>query len=279
MVAFELFISTGRLTVFAPSSTNSAMDDNESVRVRFVYGLNPVLEALRAHPEGIEKLFVAETRTNSSAVSEILARARDAGIRYQKVAKEQLIDFSEGGVHQGVVAQLQGYEYAELDELLEVAKTSGRPPLLVALDGIEDPHNLGAIIRSANAFGAHGVVIAKDRAAGITGTVAKASAGALEHCKISRVVNLSRALETLKESGIWVVAADQDSQQTLVEAKLGGPLVAVVGSEGHGIRPGVLKHCDFRVQIPMQGKLASLNASVSAAILLYEIARRRLAPA
>lgn len=242
---------------------------------RHVYGVNPVLEALRVRADEVERLYITEGQLGSKAAAEILSRARDAGIRVERVPRERLASLAEGGVHQGVVAELRGFQYAELADLLEAAEESGRPALLVVLDGIQDPHNLGAIIRSAHALGAHGVVIAKDRAVPVTGLVAKASAGAVEHCPIARVVNISRALEELKEAGVWVAAADVDSQEPLWKARLDGPLAIVVGAEGAGVRDGVLKHCDFRLRIPMAGQVGSLNASVSAAILLYEVARQR----
>lgn len=242
---------------------------------RYVYGVNPVLESLRAHAERVERLFVTEGQLAAKAAAEIFSRARDAGIRVERVPRERLAVMSDGGVHQGVVAELRGFDYVDLPDLLEVAEQSGRPPLLVVLDGIQDPHNFGAIIRSAHAMGAHGVVIAKDRAVQVTGVVAKASAGAVEHCPIARVVNLSRALEELKEAGVWIAAADPHSNEPLWGARLDGPLALVVGAEGAGVRQGVLEHCDFRLRIPMLGQVGSLNASVSAAILLYEAARQR----
>jgi 23S rRNA (guanosine2251-2'-O)-methyltransferase len=146
---------------------------------------------------------------------------------------------------------------------------------VVVADGLQDPHNLGAVIRSADALGVHGVVLPKDRSVGVTATVAKASAGAVEHVAVARVTNLSRALEELKEAGLWVAAADPDGEQLLWEARLDGPLAVVVGAEGAGVRPGVLKHCDLRLRIPMGGQVGSLNASVSAALVLYEVARQR----
>jgi 23S rRNA (guanosine2251-2'-O)-methyltransferase len=173
-------------------------------------------------------------------------------------------------VHQGIVLEMREFKYAELDVLLD------KPGLVVVLDGLQDPQNVGAIIRSAHALGAIGVVMGKDRAAAITGAVVKASAGATEHTPIVRVVNLSRALEELKEKGYWTVAADPEGTP-LHETKLDGPLAVVIGAEGEGVRPGVLSHCDFRVRIPMSGQVASLNASVSAGIVLYEIARQRAA--
>ncbi|WP_047862590.1 23S rRNA (guanosine(2251)-2'-O)-methyltransferase RlmB [Archangium gephyra] len=249
--------------------------ERERSEQRYVYGVNPVLESLRAHAERVERLFVTEGQLAAKAAAEIFSRARDCGIRVERVPRERLAAMADGGVHQGVVAELRGFEYAELEDLLEAAEKSGRPALLVVLDGIQDPHNFGAIIRSAHAMGAHGVVIAKDRAVPVTGVVAKASAGAVEHCPIARVVNLSRTLEELKEAGVWIAAADPHSNQPLWSARLDGPLALVVGAEGAGVRQGVLEHCDFRLGIPMLGQVGSLNASVSAAILLYEAARQR----
>lgn len=242
---------------------------------RYVYGVNPVLEALRVRADEVERLYITEGQLGSRAAAEILSRARDAGIRVERVVRERLATLADGGVHQGVVAELRGFHYAELSDLLEAAKESGRPALIVVLDGIQDPHNLGAIIRSAHALGAHGIVMGKDRAVPVTGVVAKASAGAVEHCPIARVVNISRALEELKEAGVWVAAADPEAKEPLWKARLDGPLALVVGAEGAGVREGVLNHCDFRLRIPMAGQVGSLNASVSAAVLLYEVARQR----
>jgi 23S rRNA (guanosine2251-2'-O)-methyltransferase len=184
----------------------------------------------------------------------------------------------ERGVHQGVAARLREFAYASLDDLLARATASGRPPLVVVLDGLQDPHNLGAVIRSADALGVHGVVLPRDRSVGVTATVARASAGAVEHVPVARVTNLSRALEELKAAGLWVAAADPEADQVLWDARLDGPLAVVIGAEGAGVRPGVLKHCDLRLRIPMAGRVASLNASVSAALVLYEVARQRSGP-
>lgn len=242
---------------------------------RHIFGIKPVLEALRAHPERVEGLFIAEGQLERQSANELFSRAKDAGVRVQKVPRERLSSMVAGAVHQGVVAEVRAYEYLELPDLLEQAQATGQPPLIVVLDGVTDPQNFGAIIRSAHALGAHGVVIAKDRAAQVTGAVAKASAGATEHCAIARVTNISRALEELKAAGVWVAAADPEGAESLPDANLSGPLAVVVGAEGPGIRRNVLEHCDFRVRIPMSGEVASLNASVSAAILLYEVVRQR----
>ncbi|MGA9523386.1 MAG: 23S rRNA (guanosine(2251)-2'-O)-methyltransferase RlmB [Myxococcaceae bacterium] len=243
---------------------------------RYVFGVNPVLEVLRARPGEIDSIFVGEGQLSKPQAAEILSRARDENVRVVKVPRERLSSMIGGGVHQGVVAEVRALEYVELHDLLEQAKASGRPPLLVALDGVQDPQNFGAIIRSAHALGAHGVVIPKDRAAQVSGVVAKASAGAIEYCPVSRVTNLSRALEEMKEAGLWIAAADPEGDQELPKARLDGPIAVVVGSEGPGVRKGVLEHCDLRLRIPMLGQVASLNASVSAAILMYEVARQRL---
>jgi 23S rRNA (guanosine2251-2'-O)-methyltransferase len=167
------------------------------------------------------------------------------------------------------------FAYAELEDVLAAAKESGRPPLLVVLDGIEDPHNLGAIIRSAHALGAHGVVIPKDRAAGVTPTVAKAAAGALERCPVARVTNVAQAIEALKEAGVWSVALAMDGEAPLGRVDLRGPTALVMGSEGEGLRPLVRRTCDHSARIPMLGELDSLSVSASAAIALYEVARQR----
>lgn len=249
--------------------------ERERQEQRYVYGVNPVLEALRARADEMEHLFITEGQLGAKAAAEILSRAREAGVRVERVPRERLAAMADGGVHQGVVAELRGFHYVDVQDILEAAEKSGRPALVVVLDGVQDPHNLGAIIRSAHALGAHGVVIPKDRAVPVTGVVAKASAGAVEHCPIARVVNISRALEELKEAGVWTAAADPESKQPLWGARLDGPLALVVGAEGAGVREGVLNHCDFRLGIPMAGQVGSLNASVSAAILLYEVARQR----
>ncbi|MBU8900056.1 23S rRNA (guanosine(2251)-2'-O)-methyltransferase RlmB [Corallococcus sp. M34] len=261
-----------------PSKGRGERERGGNESQRHVYGVNPVLEALRARPDEVDRLYIVEGQVGDRAAGELLSRARDAGIRVERVPRERLSAMADGGVHQGVLAEMRGFRYVELEDVLEAAKQKGQPPLVVVLDGVQDPHNLGAIIRSAYALGAHGVVIAKDRAVQVTGTVAKASAGAVEHCPVARVTNVSRALEELKTAGLWVAAADVGGTDSLWTARLDGPLALVVGAEGSGVREGVLKHCDFRLRIPMAGRVGSLNASVSAAILLYEVARQRSGP-
>lgn len=234
-----------------------------------------MLELLRGTPERIDRLLIVEGTVNPRLAGELLSRARDASVRFEYVPKDRLERLGEGVVHQGVLAEVRQFDFVELEALIDKAKRSGEPMLIVVLDGIEDPHNFGAIVRSAVALGAHGLVVGKDRSAPVTGVVAKASAGAIAHATIARVTNISRALETLKGAGAWVVAADPAGDRLMWNAPLDGHLVLVVGAEGAGVREGVLKHCDFRVQIPMAGKVASLNASVSAGVLLAEICRQR----
>lgn len=240
---------------------------------RIVFGVNPVLEALRAHPDQIERLLLADG-AKPHALGEIMARAKKAGVRVDTVPRERLNTAAEGGVHQGVVAEVADFQYADLEDLLEPENGT---PLLVVLDGIQDPHNLGALIRSAYAFGANGVVIPQDRASGVTAVAAKASAGAIEHCPVARVVNLARAIEQIKEANIWTAAAVLDGDKLPWQLDLKGPSAIVIGAEGTGVRPLVAKTCDFRVKIPMLGQLGSLNASAAGAALLYEAVRQRAA--
>lgn len=242
-----------------------------------IYGVNPVLEALRGRPDTVVRISVAEG-VNPRVVGDLMTRARAAKVRLEMVDRERLDRMTDGQVHQGVVAEVRDFEYIGLSELIHKAKGSGRQPLLVLLDGIQDPHNLGAIIRSAHAFGAQGVVITKDRAAGVTPVVVKSSAGATAHCPVARVTNLSRAIDELKEAGFWTVAADPQGEMVAWKAKLTGPLALIVGAEGGGVRKGVLGRADYKVRIPTSGQVANLNASVSAGALLYEIARQRGEP-
>ncbi len=239
-----------------------------------IFGVNPVLEVLRAAPHTVERLVLADGAVTQRVVGEIMERAKAGKLRVDRADRERLNRLSEGGVHQGVLAQVRDFEYLGLTELIAKAKDS-KHPLVVLLDGIQDPHNLGAIVRSAYAFGAQGVVIMKDRAVGVTPAAVKSSAGATAHCPVARVTNLSRAIEELKAAGFWTVAAEPEGEQPAWSAKLTGPLAVIVGAEGGGVRKGVLGHADFRVRIPMTGQVASLNASVSAGVLLYEIARQR----
>ncbi len=223
----------------------------------------------------VERVLVGDGADRAGAIAEIVSLAKAQGVEVHRLAKAELAALFQGDVHQGVGAELRALEFVSIDALFERAGQAGEAPLIVALDGVVDPHNLGAIIRTAHALGAHGVVVPKDRSATINATVAKASAGALEHTLVCRVTNLSRAIEEMKEKNVWVAAADPDGDQDMYDARLDGPLLIVVGAEGPGIRRGVLEHCDLRVRIPMKGAVASLNASVSAALLIGEVVRQR----
>jgi 23S rRNA (guanosine2251-2'-O)-methyltransferase len=241
---------------------------------RHIYGIHPALEALKATPGQVERVFLAEGPLRGP-LQEIAQEARKLNLRTEIIDRGQMARLAGGGVHQGVVLKVAEFSYAELPDVCEKAKAAGGRGLVLVLDGIEDPFNLGALIRSALALGAQGVVIPKDRACGVTGTVVKASAGAISHLPVARVTNLARALMDLKDAGMWVVGADMDGDRAPWEVDFQGPIALVVGGEGPGVRKGVLEKCDFVVRIPMPGPLASLNASVAGAILLYEAARQR----
>ena len=200
------------------------------------------------------------------------AKKHDTLVKY--VTKERLDQLSETGKHQGVIAYAAAYEYAEVDDILEAAKKKGEPPFIFLLDNIEDPHNLGAIIRTANLAGAHGVIIPKNRAAGLTATVARTSAGALNYTPVAKVTNLVQTMEMLKEKGIWFVCADMNGQR-MYDLDLKGPIGLVIGNEGEGVSRLVRENCDFTATIPMKGDIDSLNASVAAGVLAYEIVRQR----
>lgn len=234
-----------------------------------IYGRNPVLEALKSGRE-IEKLLVLKSAEGS--IKKIEAMARDRRIPIQYVDKAALDRIGEH--HQGVAATTTDYRYSEVEEILEVAATRGEPPFLVLLDGIEDPHNLGAILRTADGAGAHGVIIPKRRAAGLTETVSKASAGAIEHVPVAKVVNLVSTIRDLKKEGLWIAVCDMEGTP-YDEADLSGPIALVIGGEGQGVGRLIRESADYVVSIPMCGHIPSLNASNAAAVLLYEINRQR----
>ncbi|MBQ7464126.1 MAG: 23S rRNA (guanosine(2251)-2'-O)-methyltransferase RlmB [Lachnospiraceae bacterium] len=236
-------------------------------------GRNEVIEALRAG-KSVEHIYMLDG-AEGGAMSTIRREAKKAGIRIEYVDKSRLDRMSETHSHQGVMARIAAMNYAEVDDILRIAGERGEDPFLLLLDGIEDPHNLGAVIRTANVCGAHGVVIMKDRAVGLTATVAKASAGAINHTPVARVTNLSRTIEELKEKGLWFVCADMDGQ-CMYEQKLTGPIGVVIGAEGKGVSRLVKEKCDFVTSIPVKGEIESLNASVAAGVLCYEIVRQRL---
>ena len=245
-------------------------DDREHTLV--IEGRNAVLEAFRSG-KSIDKLFVLDG-CQDGPVQTIIREAKKKDTIINFVGKERLNQISATGKHQGVIAYAAAYEYAEVDDMLKLAEERGEDPFLILLANIEDSHNLGAIIRTANLAGAHGVIIPKRRAVGLTATVARTSAGALNYTPVAKVTNLARTMEELKKRGIWFVCADMDGEP-MYNVNLKGPIGLVIGSEGEGVGRLVKETCDFTAAIPMRGEIDSLNASVAAGVLAYEIVRQR----
>lgn len=238
-----------------------------------IEGRNAVLEAFRSG-KCVDKLFILDG-CQDGPVRTIAREARKTDTIINYVSKERLDQLSETRAHQGVIAQVAAYEYSTVEEILARAEEKGEPPFLILLDNVEDPHNLGAIIRTANLAGAHGVIIPKRRAVGLTSTVAKTSAGSINYTPVAKVTNIVRTIEELKEKGIWFVCADMGGE-TMYDLDLTGPMGLVIGNEGEGVSRLVREACDFTASIPMKGDIDSLNASVAAGVLAYEIVRQRL---
>lgn len=236
-----------------------------------IFGRNPVAEALKSGRE-MERILIQ--RGAGGSVGKILSLAKERGVILQYEEKEFLDRKAGGGRHQGVIAFVSAHEYAGVEDMLALAEKRGEPPFLIVLDELEDPHNLGAVMRTAECAGAHGVIISRRRAGGLTETVARTSAGAVEYLPCARVTNIPRTLDELKKKGIWVYACDMDGE-TYWKQDLTGPVALVIGSEGRGISRLVREKCDFAVSIPMVGKITSLNASNAAAILMYEVRKQR----
>ena len=248
------------------------MEEQENTTL-LIEGRNAVLEAFRAG-KTIDKLFVLNG-CQDGPVKSITREARKHDTIINYVTKERLDQLSETKKHQGVIAFAAAYHYAEVEDILRAAEEKGEQPFLFLLDNIEDPHNLGAIIRTANLAGAHGVIIPKRRAVGLTATVAKASAGAINYTPVAKVTNLSATIKELKEKGLWFVCADMGGT-TMYQLDLKGPMGLVIGSEGEGVSKLVKENCDLVASIPMKGDIDSLNASVAAGVLAYEIVRQRM---
>lgn len=238
-----------------------------------IEGRNAVLEALRSG-KPVDKLFVLDG-CQDGPVRTIVREAKKHDTLVQFVDKERLTQLSQTGRHQGVIAYTAAYEYAQVEDMLALAKDRGEDPFLILLDDIEDPHNLGAIIRTANLAGAHGVIIPKRRAVGLTATVAKTSAGAINYTPVAKVTNLTKTMKELKEKGLWFVCADMGGE-SMYKLNLTGPIGLVIGNEGEGVSRLVKETCDFVASIPMKGDIDSLNASVATGVLAYEIVRQRL---
>ena len=249
------------------------MSEEIKVENLMVEGRNAVIEAFRSG-KPVDKLFVLDG-CQDGPVRTIIREAKKHDTIINFVTKERLDQISETKKHQGVIAYAAAYEYSEVEDMLELAKKKGEDPFLILLDNIEDPHNLGAIIRTANLAGAHGVIIPKRRAVGLTATVAKTSAGALNYTPVAKVTNLAKTMEELKEKGLWFVCADMGGE-SMYRLNLTGPIGMVIGNEGDGVSRLVKKKCDFIASIPMKGDIDSLNASVAAGVLAYEIVRQRL---
>ncbi|GAA4723518.1 23S rRNA (guanosine(2251)-2'-O)-methyltransferase RlmB [Brevibacillus fulvus] len=239
----------------------------------WIVGKNPIIEALRSG-RTINKIWIAEG-VNKNQMGPILSLAKEQGVIITSANRKKLDQLSGTDHHQGVIASVAAYDYVELDDILAAARSKNEAPFLLILDELEDPHNLGSILRTADAVGAHGVIIPKRRSVSLTATVAKASAGAIEYVPVARVTNLVRAIEELKEQGIWIAGTDAGAPLDFREGDFTIPLALVIGSEGKGISRLVRENCDFLYRLPMAGQVTSLNASVAAALLMYEVYRAR----
>lgn len=249
------------------------MGEEKVMQSLTIEGRNAVIEAFRSG-KPVDKVFILDG-CQDGPVRTVVREAKKHDTIINFVSKERLDQISETGKHQGVIAYAAAYEYSEVEDMLALAKERGEDPFILLLDNIEDPHNLGAIIRTANLAGAHGVIIPKRRAVGLTATVAKTSAGALNHTPVAKVTNLAKTMEELKEKGLWFVCADMGGE-SMYRLNLKGPIGLVIGNEGEGVSRLVKEKCDFVASIPMKGEIDSLNASVAAGVLAYEIVRQRL---
>ncbi len=237
-----------------------------------VEGRNAILEVLKSGRD-VEKIVVAKGNVEGT-IRRIIAMAKERGIVVQQTDRNRLDEMSQTKNHQGIIGFVSAHQYVEVEEILERARQKGEDPFVLLLDGLTDPHNLGAILRTADAAGVHGVIIPKRNAVGLTATVAKTSAGAIEYVPVAKVVNLVSTMEQLKKEGLWIACADMDGKEHF-DSDMKGPLALVIGSEGEGVGRLVKENCDFTVSIPMKGEISSLNASVAAALLMYEVVRQR----
>ncbi|NLL70891.1 MAG: 23S rRNA (guanosine(2251)-2'-O)-methyltransferase RlmB [Epulopiscium sp.] len=251
---------------------NRKNDFNQDQTELLLEGRNAVLEALKAE-RSIDKLLIQDSQLQGS-IQQIIYEAKQQKIVIQRVNKQKLDSLSTAGNHQGVIAFVPSYDYVSIDFILQKAKDKGESPFVLILDEINDPHNLGAILRTANAAGVHGVIIPKRRAVGLTSTVAKVSAGAIEYVGVARVSNLVQAVEELKKQGLWIVGGDMNGE-ILYTMDLKGPIGIVIGNEGEGISHLLREKCDFIGKIPMYGEISSLNASVAGSLMMYEVVRQR----
>ncbi|MDP4181934.1 MAG: 23S rRNA (guanosine(2251)-2'-O)-methyltransferase RlmB [Bacillota bacterium] len=252
---------------------NDEIQDIADKNSDILEGRNPVLEALKSG-RTINKILLAKGDREGS-IRQIAALAKDMGITVQEVDRRNLDSISITKSHQGVIAYVSVKDYVEVDDILKASQDKGQPPFILILDEINDAHNLGSILRTADAVGVHGVIIPKRRAIGLTSVVAKASAGAIEYVPVARVSNISQTIDYLKKNNIWVIGTDQTGEKEFYKSDLKGPVAIVIGSEGEGMGRLVREKCDFVVNIPMMGNISSLNASVAAAVVMYEILKQR----
>ncbi len=246
---------------------------DEAASEGLIEGRNAITEALKSG-RAINKVFLADGDVDK-ALGRLAAQAKDAGAVVVRIDRRKLNEMSPTGAHQGIIASVAAHEYSTIEEILAAAEAKGEAPLLVICDELSDPHNLGAILRSAECAGAHGVIIPKRRSVGLTAVVGKASAGAIEYMPVARVSNLSATIRELKERGVWIYGTAAEGASPLYQTDLTGPAAIVIGNEGVGMSRIVAESCDFKVSIPMKGRISSLNASAAAAILLYEAVRQR----
>jgi 23S rRNA (guanosine2251-2'-O)-methyltransferase len=239
----------------------------------YIAGKHPILEAMRAG-RTINKIWISDKAEKHYSLP-IIAEAKTLGILVQTADRRKIDQMVEGVQTQGVVAQVAAYDYAEIEDILNIAKKKAEDPLILILDEIEDPHNLGSILRTADCTGVHGIIIPKRRSVGLTAAVAKTSAGAIEYVAVAKVTNIAQTIELLKERGVWIAGADGSAQQSAYQANFNMPMALVIGNEGNGIGRLIKEKCDFLVKLPMFGQINSLNASVAASVLMYEVVRQR----
>lgn len=255
-----------------PKREEEFTNQNQELNENQLEGRNAILEVLRSGRD-IEKLYVAKGNVEGT-IRRIVAMAAEKGVVMQEVSRQKLDGMSQTKNHQGVIALVSAHDYVEVEDILAVAREKGEDPFILLLDGITDPHNLGAILRTAECAGVHGVIIPKRRSVGLNATVGKTSAGALEYMPVARVTNIVQTMEYLKKEGLWIACADMKGLDHF-DTNMKGPLALVIGSEGDGVSRLVKENCDFTASIPMYGKISSLNASVAAALLMYEVVRQR----
>lgn len=249
------------------------MHDSPTMNNECIFGRNPILEALRTQ-QPLEKIFI-QHGSHGNTIEQIRFLAKHNGIVCTEISHHRLRELSEGNETQGVIALRSAKQFVEVDDILNVAKTKGEMPFVLLLDEIEDPHNLGAIIRTAECCGVHGIIVPKHHSASFTSVVAKSSAGAIEHVNIAKVTNIVFTIDKLKEQGLWIIGTDEKAVKEFSNCDFLAPVAIIVGNEGKGVRRLVKEHCDELLHIPLQGKISSLNASVAAGIILYEVVRKR----